>query len=193
MITIPYRNYGQQDNKEMVSLIDPDGRGPWALRYLWIQHTTDNDLFFNNYFNSGNQTGLNVRKQTQHLNNDWTKHNQIFEDSTANGNLVWRVKIGNYQCRSIDYIEIWRNSEILENYFGDGDSKINKTTAWLNDERNSFAKNLYETGFDLRVWLPYQSISKELAAKYWNEFLEKYKNKDSCIINTPWNQDLNPL
>lgn len=195
MIVTPYRNYGQQDNKEMIPLIEPDGKGPWAIRYLWIQHTTNNDDFFDNYFNEGNKTGLNVRKQTTHLATDWSKHNEIFNRSGQNGDLVWRIKIGNHESRSIDYIEVWKDVDVLINYFdfGRGGSKVNDTTTWEDDSRKGFAQQLYEIGFDLRVWLPYQLISKEQAADYWKIFVERYKNKEQCIINTRWNKELNPL
>ena len=195
MIVIPTRNCGQPDNKEMIPLIEPDGKGPWAIRYMWIQHTTNNDEFFENYFNQGNKTGMNVRKQTTHLASDWSKHNEIFERSGKNGDLVWRIKVGNYKSRSIDYIEVWRNYDLLIDYFDfdRGGSKVNETTVWEDNSRKEFAQQLFDTGFDLRVWEPYPLISKEQALEYWRLFVERYKNKEQCIINTLWNRELNPL
>lgn len=195
MIVIPYRHYSEQDNKQMASLIAPDNIGPWAVRYLWIQHTQDNEKFYKNYFDPQlSQTGMNVRKQTANLKSDWAAHNQIFYDSAANGNLVWRVKIGNPKNQSIDYIEIWRSPEIAGKYFGEApEEKINKEVDWDTNARTTFNQNLYEAGFDIRSWRPYQSISKELATEYYKEFVNQHKNKQQCIINTPWNKELNPL
>lgn len=195
MMIVPFRHCGEQDGKQMASLIDPNNTGPWAVRYLWIQHTQDNEQFYNNYFNPVlNQTGINVRKQTANLKSDWQAHNQIFYDSAANGNLVWRVKIGNPKSHSIDYIEIWRSSEIASNYFGEAPSeKINNDIEWRTSERETFNQNLYNAGFDIRSWRPYQTISKKLATEYYKVFVEQYKNNQQCIINTPWNRELNPL
>jgi hypothetical protein len=195
MILIPFRHYGGQDGKPMTSLIDPDNTGPWAVRYMWIQHLKDNKKFYSNYFDPAmNQAGMNVRKQTIHLKSDWAAHNQIFYDSVANGNLVWRVKIRNQSSHSIDYIEIWRDSKIIEKYFGDTPTeKINLDIEWRLDARTNFNQYLYEAGFDIRSWKPYQTISKEFATEYYKNFVEQYKNKQQCIINTPWNKELNPL
>ena len=195
MIIVPFRHYGGQDEKTMASLIDPNNTGPWAVRYVWIQHLEDNEKFYNNYFDPKlSQAGLNVRKQTANLKSDWAAHNQIFFDSAANGNLVWRVKIGNPRNHSIDYIEIWRSSEIAGKYFGEApEDKINNEIDWPNSDRLTFNKNLYEAGFDIRSWRPYQTISKELATEYYKAFVNQNKNKQQCIINTPWNKELNPL
>jgi len=182
MIVIPHRLYGQQDNKQMSTLVNPDGNSTWAVRYLWIQHLDDNTTFYNNYFDPDlSKAGMNVRKQTANLKSDWLAHNQIFFDSAANGDLVWRVKIGNPTSCSIDYIEVWRSVDVLEHYFGDSP----KTS-------NLFHSSLYEAGFDIRTWYPYNTISKELALEYYSKFVAKHDNKDQCIINTPWNKLLNP-
>jgi hypothetical protein len=195
MIVTPYRHYGDQDNKQMTSLIIPTNTGPWALRYVWIQHTQDNEKFYTNYFNPElNQAGMNVRKQTAELKSDWEAHNQIFYDSAVNGNLVWRVKIGNPRSHSIDYIEIWRDSKIVGKYFGNTPAeKINHNIEWRLSSRTTFNQHLYKAGFDIRSWRPYQTISKEVAIEYYKNFVEQYKNKQQCIINTPWNRELNPL
>jgi hypothetical protein len=189
MNVIPRRNYGAEDLQEMTSLIDPDDQGIWAVRYLWIQHTQDNNKFYNNYFDPAlAQTGMNVRKQTANLKNDWTAHNQIFHDSAANGDLVWRVKIGNPTSRSIDYIEIWRSVKTVEQHFGD-----NPNQTWPKDNRKSFNQQLFEAGFEIRSWYPYRTISNKLAIDYYNKFVDQHKNKQHCIINTPWRKDINPV
>jgi hypothetical protein len=195
MIVVPFKHYGEQDGIEMTPLIDPDNSGPWAVRYLWVQHTQDNNKFYNNYFDpSFSQAGMNIRKQTADLKSEWAAHNQIFFDSAADGNLVWRAKVGNPVNRSIDYIEIWRSCDIVKNYFSYSSSNIeSKNTAWQATNREEFNRNLFEAGFDIRDWRPYTSISKELAIEYYKKFVEQHKNKDRCIINTPWNKELNPL
>jgi len=193
MELIPQKNFGEQDNQKMHSLLDPDHVGPWAIRYLWIQHRHENDKFFDNYFSEGNQTGLNVRKQTSHLKSDWDYHNRIFFESAENGNLVWRVKVGNKISRSIDYIEVWKSKDILINYFGNADVRINDQTVWKIESRKKFGEHLYNTGFDIRSWIPYPLISKKLAMNAYLKFLDRYKNQDMCIINTRWNRELNPL
>jgi hypothetical protein len=191
MIVTPFRNYGPQDDQQMTALVDADNIGTWAVRYLWIQHTEDNNKFYTNYFNPAlTSPGMNVRKQTAELKTDWSAHNQIFFDSAANGDLVWRVKVGNPVSHSIDYIEVWRNTEILEQHFGD--TPVNKDT-WPATNRISFHQRLFEAGFDIRVLYPYVNISKELAVEYYNKFVAQHKNKDQCIINTPWNRELNPV
>jgi hypothetical protein len=189
MICIPQRLYGQQDDQQMTALVTPDNTGPWAVRYLWIQHTRDNNTFYNNYFDpSLSKAGMNVRKQTANLTTDWSAHNQIFFDSAANGDLVWRVKVGNPVSQSIDYIEVWRSVEILEQYFGDTPT----TSGWQAENRSTFHQSLYEAGFDIRSLYPYCSISKLQAADYYKKFIQQYKNQEHCIINTQWNRDLNP-
>jgi hypothetical protein len=193
MELIPYKNFGDQDDQKMHSLIEPDSEGPWAVRYLWIQHRYENDKFFENYFSAGNQTGLNIRKQTTHLKSDWDRHNKIFYDSAENGNLVWRVKVGNRLSKSIDYIEIWKSKNILTNYFGNRDVDIDDQTTWKIETRKKFGEHLYDTGFDIRAWLPYPLISKKLAMQTYVKFIDRYKNQDMCIINTPWKRELNPL
>jgi hypothetical protein len=194
MLVIPRRNYGEQDLQEMNTLIESD-EGPWAIRYLWIQHTQDNDKFYNNYFDPTlAQTGMNVRKQTANLKQDWSAHNQIFYDSATNGNLVWRVKIRNPVSKSIDYVEVWRDADIIKQFFSPQPvTKISEGVEWAQEARKNFNKELFDAGFDIRSWVPYQSISKEKALMYYQEFVNQWRNKDHCIINTPWNKELNPL
>jgi hypothetical protein len=173
----------------MNPLIIADNIGPWALRYLSISHRFDNDNFYNNYFSPNlDQAGINIRKQTSNLSSDWNKHNKIFYESAENGNLVWRVKVGNNNTQSIDYIEIWRSLDIVEYYFGD----LASTSTWEIDDRKKFSESLFESGFDIKELLPYPLISKNAAVGYYQQFLNKWKLKDNCIINTPWTKTLNP-
>ena len=195
MITTPHLYSAEQDNKEMTALITPDNIGPWAVRYLWIKNLNDNDTFYNNYFDPTlTKPGLNIRKQTTDLSGDWAAHNQIFIDSAQNGNLIWRVKIGNPVEKSIDYIEIWRSQDIVKTYFGNSpDVKINDDITWTNPNRTNFLNQLRDKGFEIREWNEFPLISKKQAMLTYKEFVNLWYNKDKCIINTPWNKELNPL
>lgn len=189
MIVIPYRYAEPQDNKEMSMLIEPDEQGPWALRYLWVQHR-DNDTFYNNYFDpTQTEAGMNIRKQTAELADDWKAHNQIFFDSAENGDLVWRVKVGNPISRSIDYIEIWRSKEIVSKYFGENPDE----DRWEIENRKNFKAKLYDKGFDIRELVTYPLISKRTAMLRYKDFIGQCERKENCIINTPWVRAMNPL
>ena len=194
MIIVPHKHSAEQDNEEMSSLVDPDNIGPWAIRYLWIRNLNDNNTFYNNYFDPTlAQAGMNIRKQSADLKDDWTAHNQIFFDSAKNGNLVWRVKVGNPVNKSIDYIEIWRSQEIVKSYFGDSPTVvINNNITWTNNSRVSFLEQLRDKGFDIREWTEFPTISKIQAMRYYKKFVDQWENKDRCIINTPWSRELNP-
>jgi hypothetical protein len=171
-------------------LITPDNQGPWAVRYLSVQHRFDNDSFCNNYFSPTlAEAGMNIRKQTSDLKTDWDAHNQIFYDSAANGNLVWRVKIGNILSNSIDYVEVWRSTDILNQYFG-GNTDIPN---WTINSRKTFTQQLFERGFLITELEGFPLISKTQAIDYYKMFVDKWKSKDRCIINTPWNKELNPV
>ena len=174
----------------MKMLIVPDNIGPWAVRYLSVQHRFDNDAFYNNYFSPGlTDAGMNIRKQTANLKTDWLAHNQIFYDSAADGNLVWRVKVGNKETQSIDYVEVWRSVDVLNRYFG------NQTTItnWTTESRKTFTEQLFESGFVITDLQQFPLISKKQAIEYYRMFVDQWKAKDHCIINTPWNKELNPL
>lgn len=187
MLVTPHRLSDPQDQKLMESLITPDNQGPWAVRYLWIQHVEDNDTFYSNYFDPNlSQAGMNVRKTTADLTDEWRAHNQIFYDSAENGDLVWRVKVGNPKTQSIDYIEVWRNLDILNRHFGENIS-------WGNVNISEFNNKLLESGFDIRTWYPFNTISKIQAMSYYKMFVEQWRQQKHCIINTPWKKDINPL
>jgi hypothetical protein len=192
--TVPAQSiWDKSDVIELTPLVASDYSGLWRLRYLWIKHREKNDDFINNYFKEGSDTGLNVRKQTSHLQNSWESHNKIFDESKENGNLVWRVKIFNTLADSIDYIEVWRSSDILTNLWGDGSNNSGIRTP---EDKHSLSKGLYESGFDIRTWYDPNDIwipvSKSLAIEWYFHFVNKWKEKDNCIINTPWNRLLNP-
>lgn len=189
---ISAKNFITDDFKEMHLLIDPDGIEEWAVRYLWIQHREHNDEFVKNYFTNGNNKGLNVRTRTKHLGETWTNHNKIFDESAANGNLVWRVKSYNSISQSIDYIEVWRSTELLNNIF-DKNPVLSNGDSWTTEQKNQLGKGIYDSGFDVRHLRPFADISKKQAIEYYNAFVIRHKNKDNCIINTRYNSELNPL
>lgn len=173
----------------MFPLIEPDGYKDWVLRYLWIQHRFDNDNFVKNYFNQGNTTGHNVRKQTTHLQEQWKNHNQVFEQSALNGDLIWRVKVYNQYSNSIDYVEIWKDLDTVTKLF-DEETKLENGDVWQDDQKRDLGKGIWEAGFIVRHYRPYQYISKGTALEYYRQFIDRYKNKDGCIINTPFNKNL---
>lgn len=208
-LTVPHLN--DPDGKKLPPLVIPDGRGPWALRYLWVQHKTRNEEFISNYFNNGNNekgSGLNLRKQTQHLKDSWDPHNKIFEESRDNGNLIWRVKVYNSYANSIDYVEIWRSREIIKQTFGariesDNDLKdrpnsieVLETPGNLSrtvKEIYNLRKGLDESGFEIRIWDNFPKVHPLLTMNWYHHFVGRFKLKDQCVINTPFNMELNPL
>lgn len=176
----------------MESLIDPDGQEGWVVRYLWIQHRFDNDAFVKNYFTGGNASGINVRKQTTHLQEKWKNHNDAFNQSALNGDLVWRVKSANRSNNSIDYIEIWRNLATVERIF-DEDPRLENGQIWNQEDKRDLGRGVWDAGFVVRHFRPYQNISKNQAITEYRKFVERSKNKDNCIINTAWQPDINPI
>jgi hypothetical protein len=173
----------------MTPLIIPDCAEGWVMRYLWIQHRENNEDFVKNYFNGGNNTGLNVRKQTTHLQNQWKNHNAAFDQSAVNGDLIWRVKAYNVVSQSIDYIEIWKDLETVNRLF-EVESKLDNGEVWSKDQKSSLGQGVWDAGFIVRHYRPYQSISKLCAVSAYKMFVDRYKNKDKCIINTPMKSNL---
>ncbi len=202
------------DGTQLPPLVIPDGKGPWALRYVWVRHKTRNDEFIANYFNKGNNstgTGLNLRKQTSHMQDAWNPHNNIFETSRDNGNLVWRVKAYNEHANSIDYIEVWRSRDVIKQTFGirrrppaetsapvdslpDGD-KIEESSSPLArsvEEIVKLRKGLDEAGFEPRVWNLWPEINPLVAMRWYQHFVQRWQLQDKCVINTRYNVELNP-
>jgi hypothetical protein len=168
----------------MTPLVIPDRSEGWVMRYLWIQHRENNEDFVKNYFNGGNNTGLNVRKQTTHLQSQWKNHNAAFDQSAVNGDLIWRVKAYNSISQSIDYVEIWKDLETVNRIF-EAESKLDNGEVWSKDQKSSLGQGVWDAGFIVRHYRPYQSISKPCAEAAYKMFVGRYKNKDKCIINTP--------
>jgi hypothetical protein len=161
----------------------------WGIRYLWIQHRFDNEGFLSNYFLDNSSPKINVRKSTVHLSADWNKHNSIFLKSQEDGNLVWRYKVLNSISRSIDYVEVWKSIDVIERYFNRTHDVIVPTgEIWGAEPREQFAKELWNSGFDIRTWIPYNTISRDRAEYYYNLI----PSLGNCILNTKWNRNLNP-
>lgn len=194
-----------QDIADFPMQVVPDGRGPWAIRYLWVQHATNNDEFVSNYFNKGNNkdgAGLNLRKQTTFMQQTaWNPHNEIFEQSRDNGNLIWRVKAANPDNDSIDYIECWRTKKVIHETFGAkrgtgtnlkeeevGDSPLARSAEAIEELRQGLAKS----GFEPRVNLDMPEVHPLKAMLWYKHFVERSKNGEQCVINTPYNVELNP-
>lgn len=192
------------DEHEMSPLVIPDYAGPWALRYIWVQHREQNDEFVANYFNGGNNTsgtGLNLRKRTANMQTAWNPHNQIFETSRDNGNLVWRVKVHNPHANSIDYVEVWRSPQIISSLFRyippNESIKVTDTVERTAEDQKTLRSGLYEAGFEVRRWRDEETnwprVSPQVAMSWYRHFAAKHMAKDNCIINTKYNPDLNPV
>ena len=192
------------DGLKLPPLVVPDGKGPWAVRYIWVKHQDKNDEFINNYFNKGDTTtgpGLNLRKQTAHMQTAWAPHNQIFETSRDNGNLVWRVKVHNPMADSIDYVEVWRSQEILQSLFSPkpdgGQVQVDENTVRTAEDQRVLRTGLYDAGFEVRGMrgrvARWPSVSKLTAMGWYKNFVQKFHAKENCIINTRYNIELNPF
>jgi len=171
-------SWKQDTNKQSVSLVIPDYGTDYAMRYVWMQHRFKNEEFVNNYFTIGNNLGMNVRKQTVKLQAYWNKHNAIFDDSGKNGDLIWRVKVLNLLNDSIDYIEVWKSSDIIYSLLEDNSS-------WPGDSMNLLKQGIYDAGFSAQKWLPFPTVSKDWAHSTYNIFLKMTRENKKCIINTP--------
>lgn len=191
------------DGLKLPPLVVPDGKGPWAVRYIWVKHRDKNDEFINNYFNKGDTTGpgLNLRKQTAHMHTAWAPHNQIFETSRDNGNLVWRVKVHNPMVESIDYVEVWRSPEILQSLFNPvpdgGQVQVDENTVRTAEDQRTLRTGLYDAGFEVRGMrgriARWPLVSKLTAMGWYKNFVQKFHANDNCIINTRYNVELNPF
>jgi len=191
------------DGVELPPLVVPDGGGPWAVRYIWCRHIENNDDFVNNYFVEGEKTGkvgLNLRKRTAYMQEAWNPHNAIFETSRDNGNLVWRAKVHNPLANSIDYIEVWRNPEVLTSLFHhiqpDAPVKVTDGIVRTAEDQVKLRTNLYKEGFEIRRWYDvdtdWPTVTPQLAMYWYWCFVKRHFAKDKCRINTRHRPELNP-
>ena len=197
------------NNKDVMDFpmqVIPDGKGPWALRYIWVQHSDNNEEFIANYFNKGNNSdgkpGMNLRKQTTFMQETaWNPHNDIFEKSRDSGNLVWRVKAANPNNASIDYIEIWRTKKTIREAFSPKLGTINPALhAFASDSEvarpaeaiEKLREGLQESGFVSRINLVFPEVNPLQAMRWYMYFVGRRDRGESCVINTPYNKELNP-
>jgi hypothetical protein len=162
------------------------------VRYVWIQHLTENDTFLKNYFTGKDIQGMNVRKSTTYLQKYWEQHNKIFDLSGINGDLVWRVKVLNPVSQSIDYIEIWKSIDLINDYFllNEHNSILPDGSLWTREDKVNLDSGVFDTGFMVRNWIPHQTISRQQAMSYYKKFIQQAINKDNCIINTIFKPEL---
>lgn len=188
-------NWKEPDDIKLPPLVIPDKIGPWALRYVWIRHRERNDEFVEKYFTEGSSIGLNVRKQTTHLQESWNPHNDIHNISGANGDLVWRVKVLNKPAKSIDYVEVWRSPGTLRRLWAPKSEK--NPDGRSKEDIDALRFGLYESGFEVRYWSDsetgWPTVSKLQAMGWYKHFIQRWKDKDGCIINTQWKRELNPI
>lgn len=175
-------SWGEQDEVTRIPLVRPNGVNEYALRYVWISHRDDNRRFIDNYFVNKNDQGLNIRKQSQHLQSFWQYHNAVFDQSADNGDLIWRVKVHNKHSDTVDYIEVWKSREILEQHFGSGVPL--RSEGWDIEKASALSKGIYDLGFCVKNWLPFQTMSKSQAREWYQMFKFKSQQKQNCIINT---------
>lgn len=186
-------------NQEMTPLIEPDMNGKWAVRYVWIQHRTNNEVFIENYFKKQQDigtSGLNVRKNTTHLQQFWDVHNKIFETSAINGDLVWRVKTYNNISDSIDYIEVWRDVETVSKYFSMEYTQpvtVSDGFVWTIEYKKMLSTGVFDSGFVSMNWLPYPTISRAQSIDLYKKYVSMATAGEKCIINTKFNLELHPL
>lgn len=193
------------DGERLPPLILADGKGPWAIRYLWCKHKEHNDEFVANYFAAKSdqekgKPGLNLRKRTAYMQEHWDPHNALINTSRDNGNMIWRVKVHNPLANSIDYVECWRSPEVLAQAFHDlipGQKlQVNDDVVRTADNQQTLRQNLYKEGFEIRRWIDkdtnWPTINPGLAMYYYWCFVQKHWQKDNCRVNTMWRVHLNP-
>ena len=174
-------------DRQMLMLIESDNVQEWAIRYVFMQHI-DNEQFLANYFSPNGQSNMNVRKITQHKKELWNLHNKFIEDSGKNGNLLWRVKIFNRHSESIDYIEVWKNQEIIDNFSSnDVDTIVESNQILTTDQKYMLSRMIYDHGFIARTVNAKLGISKLLAIEKYKYFCDLAETNSTCIINTRLN------
>lgn len=171
---------GDASQEEWPLLVQPDDKGPWALRYVWFKHER-NDEFVDGYFSAGTELKLNMRKLTADLAELWKPHNDALREAAVSKAIVYRVKVLNKANRSIDHVEVWRSPEKLHEFMhSDRDGR------WPEAVRQELGVQLRAKGFIIkRVSEPYPLISKTRALAAYTEFAKRAGLKDSCNLFTP--------
>lgn len=161
-------------------MFEPDGRGPWAVRYHWIRHTR-NQEFLDNYFAAdGDGLKLNLRTLTGDRQDLWKPHNQNLANAEISGDMIWRVKILNPTTQSIDHMEVWRSREVLDRYFHADDNPV-----WPPHLREELHLMLVDRGFRTKnLPRPYPLISKVQALQLYAEYVRQVRKKQPIRIET---------
>lgn len=150
------------------SVFEPDGKGPWAVRYNWIKHT-NNEEFIANYFASGSsELKLNLRNMTKDLAHLWAPHNDALARAEINGDMIFRIKTLNEANRSIDHLEVWKSPELIVKAFH------TDYPEWTDEIKNELGRKVRERGFIIcPLEQPYPLISKGQALTLYRAFLLK--------------------
>lgn len=171
---------GDRPEETWPLLVTPDGRGPWALRYVWFKHERNSE-FLAGYFDNGNELALNLRKLTSHLSELWKPHNDALRAAAAQGDIIWRVKVLNRENASIDHVEVWKSREVLHRYF-----HTDLDGTWTDEQRSQLGQGMREAGLIIkRVSEPYPLIGRSCALAAYRRFLQRAATADSCNIFTP--------
>lgn len=167
------------DGEDLPPYFEPDGKGPWVVRYHWFQHE-QNQEFLDQYFVEGtNELGLNLRNMTKDLKHLWDPHNAALARGEISGDMVWRIKTLNRTANSIDHIEVWKSQEVLDKIFH------TDYPEWPMKTRNLLGWNLRQRGFKIRgLSQPYPSISKIQALRMYGELVKRAAIKDQTRIET---------
>lgn len=105
-----------QRSVDCIPLIYPDNEGPWALRYTWIKPRTDGE-FTADYHKVEGGKKANIRSKTADVAEHWRAFNSLMINYGHLGDLVWRLKVTNPLNNSVDVVEVWRDRELIEDYF----------------------------------------------------------------------------
>jgi len=166
--------------KDWPSLFEPDGKGPWAVRYNWIRHT-NNEEFLENYFADGSsELKLNLRNMTKDLAHLWKPHNDALARGEISGNMVFRIKTLNRANRSIDHMEVWKSPEHIERTFH------TDYPEWPDAMKAELGQKVRERGFIIcPLQRPYPLISRRQALDIYLTYLKKAMAKDFTRIESP--------
>jgi hypothetical protein len=162
------------------SLFEPDGKGPWAVRYNWIKHTS-NQEFLDNYFEQGSSAlKLNLRNMTKDQAHLWKPHNDALAKAEITGRMVWRIKVLNEANQSIDHLEVWRSREDIEEVFH------TDYPEWTDAVKEQLGRMTVERGFVIcPLQRPYPLISKLQALRIYSGYIQQVQRRGKVRIETP--------
>ncbi len=170
---------GQAQLEQWPSLFEPDGKGPWAVRYNWIKHT-NNEEFLANYFEEGtSELKLNLRNMTKDLAPLWKPHNDALARGEISGDMIFRIKTLNVVNRSIDHIEVWKSAEHIERTFH------TDYPEWPDTVKAELGQKVRERGFVIcPLQRPYPLISRVQALNLYTGYVKKALAKEQTRIET---------